>query len=477
VALNGTLNNLRTTSFDPAHGTTIQIVTAAPVTGNFTNVSGLQINGSESFTITVGASSVVLGVVAPPSLANLKLGVMTSQPDGTAVWTLYNNLTGSAGVEGTFTFGLAGDVPLVGDWKGSGFDSVGVVRATSAAGLVWSLDSNRDNAFDSGDAVDTFGLIGDIAVLGDWNGSGTTKIGTVRALPDGAAQWSLDSNGDGAFDSGDGVATFGLATDRFGAGDWNGKGKDQLAVVRAGPGGTAVWTLNTTGMGAFNMGDAVDTFGLATDSLVVGDWNGDGRTKLGVFRPGPNNTLVFTLDTNGDGVYDAGDQVFTITVTAVGNFEFGNWRPLLAALSASAVRTNAPAPTLQLDATFQVDVNLAINLWAQAGLNSAGLAQLRNLTYSVSTLDGATTALDNGNQIVLDPTAAGHGWSEGPTPQPDQIDLVTALAHEMGHALGLGHNPNPNDVMFATLPTGVQRTPTSADVDAIFATGSTPSGT
>ena len=465
ATLGGTLNILRTTGFVPAIAQTFQIVTAGGVSGIFATVNGLQINGSESFTVTTSATTVVLGVTGPVSLLPLdQLGVVTPAANGTAIWTLYNNFIGSTAIT-TFTFGLATDIPLVGDWNGLGFTSAGVVRPTAGGVAQWSLDTNGDHAFDAGDSVDLFGLNTDIPVVGDWNGSGTTKIGTVRALPDGAAQWSLDSNGNGTFDNSDEVTVYGLATDRFGAGHWTGPGKDELAVVRAGPGGTAQWILNTTGTGVYSTSDKVYTFGLATDSLVVGDWNGDGRTKIGVERPGPNGTAVFTLDTNGDGVYDAGDQVIIIPATAAGTFEFGNWKRL-AGLTVTDP-PNALVPPLPLDATFQADVNLAINEWAQAGLNSAGLAQLRSLTYSVSTLGGGTTALTDGNHIVLDATAAGNGWSEGPTPQPGQIDLVTTLAHEMGHALGLGHSPDPNDVMFATLPTGVRRAPTAADVNAL----------
>jgi hypothetical protein len=179
--------------------------------------------------------------------------------------------------------------------------------------------------------------------------------------------------------------------------------------------------------------------------------------------------MLVVLDTIGDGVYGLGDEVFTIPGTAADTFEFGNWQ-VFGDMS-TIDPPNAAVPPLQLNATFQADVNLAINEWAQAGLSSAGLAQLQSLTYSVSTLGGGTIAYADGNHIVLDATAAGNGWSEGPTPQPGQIDLVTALAREMGQALGLGLSGDPNDVMFSSLLPGVRRTPTAQDVDALAAAG------
>ena len=48
----------------------------------------------------------------------------------------------------------------------------------------------------------------------------------------------------------------------------------------------------------------------------------------------------------------------------------------------------------------------------------------------------------------------------------DQYDFETVVTHEIGHALGLGHNTNPNSVMYATLATGtIRRTMSAVDLN------------
>jgi hypothetical protein len=43
------------------------------------------------------------------------------------------------------------------------------------------------------------------------------------------------------------------------------------------------------------------------------------------------------------------------------------------------------------------------------------------------------------------------------------------VEHELGHVLGLpDQNTQPADLMFASLPPGVRKTPTTQDVDAVF---------
>jgi hypothetical protein len=64
ATLGGTLNISLGTGFTPTVGQTFTILTASTVTDQFATVNGLAINGSEHFTITYNAGSVVLKVVS-----------------------------------------------------------------------------------------------------------------------------------------------------------------------------------------------------------------------------------------------------------------------------------------------------------------------------------------------------------------------------------------------------------------------------
>jgi FtsP/CotA-like multicopper oxidase with cupredoxin domain len=207
--------------------------------------------------------------------------------NGSGTWDTGDKIT---------VFGIAGDIPVTGDWNGSGTTKLGVYRNGQ-----WYLDMNGNGLWDQGtDKIYTFGLPGDIPIVGDWNGSGTTKIGVVRNSG-GVMEFYLDMNGNGVWDPGiDRVTYFGNWGDIPLTGDWNGTGTTKIGVFRNGQ----VY-LDINGNGYWDAGtDQIHVFGIAGDVPVTGDWNGDGKTKIGVFR---NNQ--FYLDMNGNFAWDTGIDV------------------------------------------------------------------------------------------------------------------------------------------------------------------------
>jgi hypothetical protein len=89
----------------------------------------------------------------------------------------------------------------------------------------------------------------------------------------------------------------GLPGDLPVVGDWNGDGRRKIGIYRHG-----LWILDWDGDGTFTSADRTFSFGgLAGDVPVVGDWTGDGRAKVGVYRGG-----AWILDLKGNGTFEPG---------------------------------------------------------------------------------------------------------------------------------------------------------------------------
>ena len=131
----------------------------------------------------------------------MKIGVYT---DG--VW--YLDRSGNGAWDGALTDGLhyfggglTGAVPVTGDWTGTGTMKIGIYQDG-----VWYLDPNGNGAWDGTptDGLYYFGggLAGGVPVTGDWTGTGSAKIGVYAE-----GVWYFDLNGNGGWD---GTPTDGL---------------------------------------------------------------------------------------------------------------------------------------------------------------------------------------------------------------------------------------------------------------------------
>ncbi len=210
-----------------------------------------------------------------------------------------------------FVYGLPTDTPIVGDWNGGPVTEVGVFRNVGGVGE-FILDFNGDHKFDAGDAVFFFGLGTDTPISGDWNGSGNDKVGVFRNV-NGQGQFILDTNGHQHFDSTSTVFFFGNGTDKPVVGDWNGNGLDKVGVFRPALNGfPGQFVFDYNGNHVIDAGDQIFIYGISTDTPVIGNWNGSTFPAAGVARDtGPGGALVWTLDFNDNMVYDAPpDQVF-----------------------------------------------------------------------------------------------------------------------------------------------------------------------
>jgi hypothetical protein len=172
---------------------------------------------------------------------------------------------------------------------------------TASSGPLVNLDYAHDFLFDgeafTGKSIH-WGNPGDIVILGDWNQSGSAKVGVFRN-----GLWILDSNGNGVLDSGDRQFTFGQAGDIPVLGDWNGTGTIKAGVFRNG-----TWILDLSGLIAgqsTGLANVTASYGVPGDIPVTGDWTGTGTTKIGIFRNG-----FWVLDANGDYVMNGSDPFY-----------------------------------------------------------------------------------------------------------------------------------------------------------------------
>ena len=140
--------------------------------------------------------------------------------------------------------------------------------------------------------------------VGDLNGDGVPDLAVVNECgsdPNCGAESPgtvtiLLGNGDGTFNATSVSPTVGLDPTAIAVGDFNGDGKQDLAVATAG----GVWILLGKGDGTFNTGEATSSAGSQSPAIVVGDFNGDGIPDLAALAPG--DTVAILLG-NGDGTF------------------------------------------------------------------------------------------------------------------------------------------------------------------------------
>lgn len=271
---------------DSANAIAIDSMTAISVAGS---------TGSGNFPVAGAVSQwpgSVLSSFVARLIPNFTLNIFASPIFYYDVWhdTGYNgpNITLN-----TSSFGLAGDIPVAGDWTGSGVKRIGVFRSGT-----WLLDIDGDGVLDAGDKTVQFGQAGDLPVLGDWNGTGQIKLGLFRQ---GAFILDLSGHLSGiATGLSDATFLFGLARDLPVAADWNQSGTTKVGVFRDG-----LWIVDYTGDRVSNGLNQTYTFGQAGDLPVIGDWASTGLRHIGVYRQG-----IWILDYVGANAISPGSSLY-----------------------------------------------------------------------------------------------------------------------------------------------------------------------
>jgi hypothetical protein len=229
-----------------------------------------------------GSSFAGLAVTPPPAT------VGTFDPT-TATWYLRNSNSAGSPDAGSFAYGLANWVPMVGDWNGDGVASIGVFDPTSAT---WYL-RNENSAGAPDYTPFAYGLPGWIPVVSDWTGTGHTGIGVVDPS---TMTWYL-RNETSAGPADGGVLSYGLVGWTPITGDWDGDGKTRIGVFDP---STATFFLAASNVQGTSI-SAQFAYGLAGWKPVVGNWSGTATTTIGVVDP---NATWYLRNSNSAGAPD-----------------------------------------------------------------------------------------------------------------------------------------------------------------------------
>jgi hypothetical protein len=298
-------------------------LTATPAAGSvFTGWSGCCFGNSTSLTVNVAASATVIATFSaatpttiPPHVENTtRIGLFRPSSgewfldyDGDGHWNERSDIyVGS--------LGKLGDLPVVGSWSSDGNSGIGLFNPDAGS---WKLDIDRDwilncVAGSSDSCFGPFGAPGDIPVTRKVNGSTSSIIGTyspqttIRINGRNRTRrgiWRFNLNTNKTFDgcSVDECDIFGDFERLPIVGDWNDTGIEQIGVFVPSSGN---WLLDKDGDGTWDgclRDKCLGPFGSKRDLPIIGDWDGSGKTRIGVFRP---STGMWYLDMNGNGILD-----------------------------------------------------------------------------------------------------------------------------------------------------------------------------
>jgi hypothetical protein len=306
------------------------------------------------------------------------------------VSVLMGNGNGTFQTAQNFATGGIGSVSVVvRDFNRDGKPDLAVASESSAS--VGVLLGNGDGTFQTAHNFNVGGSPASLAV-GDFNGDGELDLvtanvfsGTVSVLP---------GNGDGTFQTAQVLAAGGEPIS-VAVGDFNGDGKFDLAVANQFVGITGqignVSVLFGNGNGSFQSPQSFAA-GAEPASVVVGDFNGDGKPDLALVSA--SQPSVDVVLGNGDGTFQTA-QTFPMDSSdslAVGDFN-GDGKPDLAATNGSSA-----------GGSVTVLMNQLVTTTAVSGPTSSTYAQSVTYTASVTSggkpaTGGAITFLD-GNTAV-----------------------------------------------------------------------------
>ncbi len=202
-------------------------------------------------------------------------------------------------------------VPLVGDFNDDGTTDVGIYLPTQD---IFALDFLNHQGQSIGQAVFSYGYhtggVYSVPLVGDFNGDGNTDVGIYLPALDQFALNDLNPQGQSI---GQSIFTYGFHTGGVYSvplvGDFNRDGTTDVGIYVP---TQDFFALDNLGVNGQSIGQNVFTYGFHDGGTfavpIVGDFNGDGTTDVGVYLP---NHDLFALDYLNTRTGSVGQSVFS----------------------------------------------------------------------------------------------------------------------------------------------------------------------
>jgi hypothetical protein len=275
------------------------------------------------------------GTLLPTSLTRRDLGTLTdtfvtADFDGDfkkdlAIWSPgaptvagFRILKSSTNTVQFIPFGQTGDDPtVVGDWNGDGFADVAVYR-DSGSPAVQNYFFWASLATPSTINYIPWGAGGDYGFALDYDGDAKLDAAVQRDPGSGFAEFWIRGTGNGSITQ---IPAYGLSSDFIVPGDYDGDGRDDIAVSRNADFGAGIhkyfFILQSNGGGSPYV---PVQWGIPGDLICQGDYDGDGKTDIAIWRSNPDPTQnYFWVRKSSDGgliVFEWGQS---------GDYPVNNW--------------------------------------------------------------------------------------------------------------------------------------------------------
>ncbi|MHB8629528.1 MAG: hypothetical protein ACYDBJ_23735 [Aggregatilineales bacterium] len=247
--------------------------------------------GTATVTLTNpdGQTSATTFTLTAPSARIDSIGIF--RPSANSFYLKFKNATGFADITVAFNPAIT-PAPIVGDWTGAGFDTVGVYDQSNGLFSLCTSNSTANCAIPANVINFVLGNPNDMPLAGRWQ-AGPTNFGGGVFRPSNGLIYLKNQLTTGFADY---TMVLGIPGDVGLAGDWNGDGLDSPGVYRP---SNQNFYLNDQVCNCSEFATYTFQYGNPGDYPVTGDWIGQGHDGVGLFRQSNGFTYLRNELTTG----------------------------------------------------------------------------------------------------------------------------------------------------------------------------------